>query len=488
MRYLVALVILLLGAVGGVLVYRHLTAGPAIVLPKPRQLVVAAADGTPLLPGGWTHSSSLALKAEGLSGVVAGLDVELRAAGRRFVNTPNRTVADPGQVATTCKTCIGGAPPLHVHLADGHYHWQARLHNGQGISPWALYHGTINVDTQPPAPATITSATDLDPKQTYHSSSLEFGWQSADYGSGIAGYSYRLDKDPHGSARAEIRTNSTSVKLSGLDTGTYYFHVRAIDSAGNWNTDATFSVKIDVTPPGLTGVTFSHFAFNPTVDTLGVSFGVTRPAQTVRVGVYGQGNGHLVRMYQLQNLAAGQRTGVAWDGKDAQGRYVGAGAYMVYIRALDRYGHYKVTGWRDFIINYRRIVVSLSTEKLVAYEGDKVFLTSLVTTGNKALPTPTGTFHIMAKLHPFTFISPWPKSSPYYYKPSKTQFAMLFREGGYFIHDAPWRTAFGPGTNAAVGTPGSNYTGTHGCVNVPSNVAARLFAWAPIGTVVEVVP
>jgi lipoprotein-anchoring transpeptidase ErfK/SrfK len=93
----------------------------------------------------------------------------------------------------------------------------------------------------------------------------------------------------------------------------------------------------------------------------------------------------------------------------------------------------------------------------------------------------------MARLHPFTFISPWPKSSPYYYKPSKVQYAMLFREGGYYIHDAPWRSAFGPGTNAQLGTPGTNYTGTHGCINVPADVAKKLFFWAPVGTVVQVV-
>ena len=83
---------------------------------------------------------------------------------------------------------------------------------------------------------------------------------------------------------------------------------------------------------------------------------------------------------------------------------------------------------------------------------------------------------------------PWPKTSPFYYKPSKVAYAMLFREGGYFIHDAPWRSAFGPGTNAQTGTPGSNYTGTHGCINVPANVAQELFSWVRLGTVVQVVP
>jgi lipoprotein-anchoring transpeptidase ErfK/SrfK len=36
--------------------------------------------------------------------------------------------------------------------------------------------------------------------------------------------------------------------------------------------------------------------------------------------------------------------------------------------------------------------------------------------------------------------------------------------------------------------PGQNYTGTHGCVDVPAPVAAWLYAWAPVGTIGQVVP
>jgi lipoprotein-anchoring transpeptidase ErfK/SrfK len=276
------------------------------------------------------------------------------------------------------------------------------------------------------------------------------------------------------------------VTLQGLNTGQYYFHVRALDRAGNWGPTATFPVRIDVTPPGLAHVSFSRFQFDPVYNNLGVSFTVTRAAHTVRVGVYRQSDGYLTRLYVLHNLRAGQAQTINWDGKGSQGNYVASGKYMVYVRAIDQYGHASVAGWRDFTIEYQRIVVSLSQQRLWAYDGNKLVLTSLVTTGNRALPTPTGTFEITAKFHPFTFRSPWPKSSPYYYAPSPVNYAMLFREGGYFIHDAPWRTAYGPGTNSQVGTPGQNYTGTHGCVNVPENVTRELYAWAPIGTTVIV--
>jgi lipoprotein-anchoring transpeptidase ErfK/SrfK len=84
------------------------------------------------------------------------------------------------------------------------------------------------------------------------------------------------------------------------------------------------------------------------------------------------------------------------------------------------------------------IAISLSRQSVTFYQDGCVVRSSLVTTGRPALPTPTGTFHIMAKYTQFTFISPWPPSSPYYYYPSLTNYAMLFAAGGYFIHDAPW--------------------------------------------------
>ncbi len=126
----------------------------------------------------------------------------------------------------------------------------------------------------------------------------------------------------------------------------------------------------------------------------------------------------------------------------------------------------------------RLIVVSLAKQSLTAYENGKVVLTTVVATGRPALPTPPGTFHIKAKYTPFQFISPWPKGSPYWYASAWVKYAMLFEDGGYFLHDAPWRTVYGPGANLT--------NGTHGCVNIPLNAMAFLYHWAPVGTTVAV--
>ena len=124
------------------------------------------------------------------------------------------------------------------------------------------------------------------------------------------------------------------------------------------------------------------------------------------------------------------------------------------------------------------IVVSLATQSLTAYENNKVVATTVVATGRPALPTLTGTFHIKAKYTPYQFISPWPKSSPYWYASAWVKYAMLYEDGGYFIHDAPWRTVYGPGADLT--------NGTHGCVNVPLSTMSFLYKWASVGTTVIV--
>jgi lipoprotein-anchoring transpeptidase ErfK/SrfK len=211
-----------------------------------------------------------------------------------------------------------------------------------------------------------------------------------------------------------------------------------------------------------------------------------------------------VQSYYFQHLNPGQVATVTWSGKDAKGKPVGAGYYFFSVQATDRANnvvHLNLGGFRVVpqqptvsvggVTLYpgdgKHIVVSLSREALYAYDGNRLVMQTLVTTGNPSLPTPAGHYSIMARYHPYEFISPWPPGSPYWYPPSWSNYAMLFRDGGYFLHDAPWRSAFGPGTNGP-GQPGTNYGGTHGCVNIPPGPTLFLWNWAPIGTPVDVVP
>lgn len=135
----------------------------------------------------------------------------------------------------------------------------------------------------------------------------------------------------------------------------------------------------------------------------------------------------------------------------------------------------------------KQILVSLGQEKLYAYEDGKLVGDSVVTTGGPRTGTPLGAYAIIQKRTNFYMTSPWPEDDWRWYAPSWVNYALLFQASGYFIHDAPWRHNFGPGSNAQNGQAGGDFTGTHGCVNVPFQFERDLFGWADVGTPVTVV-
>lgn len=133
------------------------------------------------------------------------------------------------------------------------------------------------------------------------------------------------------------------------------------------------------------------------------------------------------------------------------------------------------------------ILVSTTQQWLWAYQDGKLVLASPVTTGRPELPTPTGHFSVMNKQTNITFYSPWPVGSPFYYFPTHINYAMQFKAGGFFIHDAWWRSQFGPGSQYVHRTGDGSETGTHGCVNLPEDTTYRLFYWVHVGTPVIIV-
>lgn len=134
------------------------------------------------------------------------------------------------------------------------------------------------------------------------------------------------------------------------------------------------------------------------------------------------------------------------------------------------------------------VLVSLSQQWLWAYQDQRMVMASAVTTGMPQLPTPTGVYHITMKESNVWFYSPWAYGSPYYYTPEHVDFAMLFRSGGFYLHSAAWRHAFGPGTNVPHTNPDGTWeTGSHGCVNMPVSAASALYGWIGIGATVIIV-
>jgi LysM repeat protein len=111
--------------------------------------------------------------------------------------------------------------------------------------------------------------------------------------------------------------------------------------------------------------------------------------------------------------------------------------------------------------------VDLSTQTMNAYEGETIVYTSRVSSGTWDHPTVLGTYRVYAKY--VTTRMQGGEGFEHYDIPD-VPYTMYFYSG-YALHGAYWHNNFG--------NPMS-----HGCVNLPVDVAKWMYDWAPIGTMV----
>lgn len=272
-----------------------------------------------------------------------------------------------------------------------------------------------------------------------------------------------------------------------VPNGLYTVRVSAVTPAGiRWQTVRALRL-VDVAPSFTAFGLAQTGTYNPYNDGIDgpevITASLSAPATVHVEAVHGD---RVLRAWDLRASQPGAVVSATWDGTDGTGAAQPGGLYTFRAVAVDAAGNRATMplGW--VVLDHRRIVVSLDAQRLWAMDGDRVLLTTLVTTGGPELPTPTGDYQIIDRESPFTFHSPYPTDSPYWYPDSPANFALLFQVNGYFIHDAPWRSYYGPGSNSIDGKPGSNTTGTHGCVNVPYYPMAWLFNWATMFTPVQV--
>lgn len=446
-------------------------------LPAPHGLRQAVGPRHIGLPNGaWTHQRTIRFSAAHLSGARMRLQIELAKNGAAAANQPNATGRGrAGRLSVT----------MH-HLGEGSYRWWARYFNGSAISPWVPYSGgtALHVDATPPTAPAITSSTDPLQGRVYRSGTVALAWSSTDSGAGVSLYRYGFG--PPGQASTLV-TRSTSLSRSGLSTGNYELRVAAKDHAGNWGPASTYRIRLDSTAPVIcsTCYGFSSFAFNPNYNSQTFNYRVSRPA-TIRIGIYGQ-SGNRVRLVVRHSTAPNQLLHYTWHGRGDNGKLAAPGFYSYVVRVIDSFGNSNLYTYSNLRVLDRVIIISLTQQRLWAYQNGRALMTSLVTTGNvNCCATPPGLYTILASYHPFTFRSPFKPGQYYYYPPSPVKYALLFQDRGFYIHDAPWRSTYGPGTNTVPGVPGSIDTGSHGCVNTPLGMATFLYNWAPVGTPVKV--
>ncbi len=130
--------------------------------------------------------------------------------------------------------------------------------------------------------------------------------------------------------------------------------------------------------------------------------------------------------------------------------------YPTFIKSVLPSGVYPNERWFD---------INLSTQRMHAYDGDKLIKTFVVSTGLPGTPTVTGRFRVYVK-----YIATL-MAGPGYYLPN-VPWTMYFYNG-YGIHGTYWHNNFG--------TPMS-----HGCVNMKNSDAEWAFNFAGVGTLVNI--
>lgn len=114
----------------------------------------------------------------------------------------------------------------------------------------------------------------------------------------------------------------------------------------------------------------------------------------------------------------------------------------------------------------KRIYVDLSTQTLQAYEGEKLFMETKISSG-KWGRTPTGEFRIWEKLRATKMSGG--SGADYYYLPN-VPYVMFFSNSevaagrGFSLHGTYWHNNFG-------------YPMSHGCVNMRIIDAEKLYNW-----------
>lgn len=150
-------------------------------------------------------------------------------------------------------------------LADGTDHWfHLRSCDNAGNCSDSVELGPFWIDaTTPVGPSSLDSTSHDAGEPSIPDPLIDVTWAEAtdlgDAPSGLAGYSYVFNQNPDGAPNVNIdlAPGATGVSSDVLDDGLWYFHIRAIDEAGNAGdvqSIGPFGVGDDITPPVVSDV------------------------------------------------------------------------------------------------------------------------------------------------------------------------------------------------------------------------------------------
>ena len=113
----------------------------------------------------------------------------------------------------------------------------------------------------------------------------------------------------------------------------------------------------------------------------------------------------------------------------------------------------------------KKIIIDLSKQRAYALENGNIVLQGRISSGKKGRETPNGTFKILQKkkMHRSNL---WPKPNG----GAKMPYMMRLTNGGIAMH-----RGYVP-----------NKAASHGCIRLEKGFAKKMFAWARVGTIVQV--
>lgn len=163
-----------------------------------------------------------------------------------------------------------------------------------------------------------------------------------------------------------------------------------------------------------------------------------------------------------------------WVDKIEQDDYDGSYWYRVWDRQIKKYYYLPSYSLRlvpdeelaplspNVAPDDKHLYVDLTSQTVVAYEGDTPVMTSLVASGWGGTKTPTGTFYT------------------YHKAPSVHMTDGAGDEANYDLPGVPWVSFFTGNGDSFHGTYWHNDFGdprSHGCVNTPNNIAKFIYLW-----------
>ena len=106
----------------------------------------------------------------------------------------------------------------------------------------------------------ISSSSHPDQNKWYAENTPSFTWTiSPDDTPGLTKYSYQLDQGSSTIPDDTIEGTNTTYTYAPLADGIHYFHIKAMDAAGNWSNASHYKIQVDTKPPDILVIFSSNY-------------------------------------------------------------------------------------------------------------------------------------------------------------------------------------------------------------------------------------